>query len=53
MSSSGRHELDVPGVEDPGQEAQNLPDVLLRELHGSHGALSTANTHKKLVYKKT
>lgn len=39
LRSSGRHELDVPRVEDPGQEAQDLPDVLLRELHRPHGVL--------------
>ncbi|KAG7273321.1 LOW QUALITY PROTEIN: hypothetical protein CRUP_014431, partial [Coryphaenoides rupestris] len=33
LSTSCRHELDVPGVEDPREEAQDLPDVLLRELH--------------------
>lgn len=37
-----RHELHVPRVEDPGQEAQDVIDVLLRELHGAHGVLETA-----------
>lgn len=41
LSPSSRHELNVPCMEDPCQEAQDLPDVLLRELHCLHGVLKT------------
>jgi len=47
LSSSGRHELDVPGVEDSGEEAQDLPDVLLRELHRPHCILGKRSWREK------